>query len=215
MPIMTSPCDRSLKQRLAAMPRPRQLAFMLLLCSRMMPRLERFGADTDFPVAPFREYLEQVWVSWGEEDNLSIEIQASNAPLGEPPDTEELDHPLVSAALNAVLSLRLLKSFVTSGEVDAIVEAADLARDTIHLHVQQLAAVPPSLLGREEVANHPLMRQEARLQESDLSFVSSLPEQPVRFLRERREGQSLVVAGELAGDVVTAIESAGPGPEAK
>jgi hypothetical protein len=59
--------------------------------------------------------------------------EASEECYKSAPDTERFDHPLTSAALNAALSIGLLMSFLSEGNVNNIVEAAGLARDTIAL----------------------------------------------------------------------------------
>ncbi len=49
-----------------------------------------------------------------------------------------------------------LMSFLSEGNVNHIVEAAGLARDTMALYVQATETIPPHSLGSKEIMEHPL-----------------------------------------------------------
>ena len=66
-------------------------------------------------------------------------------------------------------------SFLSDYNVDHIVEAAGLARDTVALYAQSIEAIPPHSLNFEEVMRHPLVQQELQRQAEDLVFLASLP----------------------------------------
>ncbi|MGC7950670.1 hypothetical protein, partial [Bacillus sp. II_CA] len=83
------------------------------------------------------EHLEQVGNSsnFGELAEELLEIA---------PDTEEFDHPLTSAALNAALSIAATISLISDGGESHVVEAASLARDTAALYAQVGATASPA-----------------------------------------------------------------------
>ncbi len=54
--------EDNLRQRLCALSIPKQLAFMLLLCERMMPQLLEFARSTGFGIGIYLECLDRVWL---------------------------------------------------------------------------------------------------------------------------------------------------------
>jgi uncharacterized protein YjaG (DUF416 family) len=181
--------ESATRRKLEALSEPKQLAFMLLLCERMMPAFRKFGADTNFGVSRYQECLENGWLSLDKQPHRSKHVEASEECYKNSPDTEKFDHPLTSAALNAALSVGLLMSFLSDGNVNHIVEAAGLARDTMALYVQSAEAIPPHSLSSKDIMKHPLVQQELKRQAEDLEFLASLPEDvrraTVRQIRER------------------------------
>src|SRR5437879_12670076 len=119
--------ELAMRRKLEALSEPKQLAFLLLLCERMMPGFRKFGADTNFGISRYQECLENGWLSLGEQPHRSISEEEAEECYRSAPDTERFDHTLTSAAVNAPLSLGLLMSFLSEGNLDNIVEAAGLA----------------------------------------------------------------------------------------
>lgn len=180
--------EPAMRRRLEALSEPKQLAFMLLLCEGMMPEFRRFGTETNFRVSRYQECLENGWLSLEEKLYRSEPERASKECFENAPDTEKFDHPLTSAALNAALSIGLLMNFLSDGNENHIVEAAELARDTVALNVQATESIPPYTLDSKQVMEHPLVQQELKRQAEDLEFLASLPEdvrQKVPQIKER------------------------------
>ena len=175
----------------------KKLAFILLLCERMMPAFQKFSADTGFYISRYQGYLERGWAYLNGKSNLGGYEDASRDCYDNAPDTEAFDHVLTSAALNATLSIGALMSFLSDHNVDHIIEVTDLARDTVALYVQITEAVPPLSLGFDEVMNHPLVQQELLRQEEDLRFLSSLPDnverEEVQQIKKRLERMSELI----------------------
>ena len=167
--------DVALKQSLGSLSKDKQLAFVLLLCERMIPALSRFSSETSFNDTICQECLESAWRHLGGNTSLPNYGELAEGCLDDAPDTEEFDHPLTSAALNAVLSVGAAMSFLANHDVDHVVEAAGLARDTVALYAQSIEATPPRSLGLKEIMEHPLVQQELRRQAEDLEFLESLP----------------------------------------
>ena len=161
------------KHSLDALSKPKQVAFMLLLCERMMPGLQKFSSATGYDISCYRRAIGDGWVYLIGGLNAGELFQEC---LASAPDTEEYDHPLTSAALNAVLSLELLKRFILEGDVDHILEAAGLARDTVAIYVQSIEALSPVSLNCNEVMGHPLIQREIHREVEDIAVLSSLPE---------------------------------------
>jgi uncharacterized protein YjaG (DUF416 family) len=163
----------ALRRNLDALSAPKQAAFMILLCERMMPGFRKFGADTGYEVSPYRECLDRCWTYI--DHGLRGKEARAGCPRGDP-DTEAFDHPLTSAALNAALAIQSLYDFLSSRDVDDVVEAAVLARDTVALYVQSVEAVAPFSVSAERITSHPLMQQELQRQVEDVAFLESLAE---------------------------------------
>src|SRR5882757_9754556 len=90
------------RNSLEALSETKQLAFLLLLCERMMPEFNKFSTDTNFSVSRYQECLENGWLSLDEQLHRFKHEEASEC-YKNAPDTEKFDHPLTSAALNAAL----------------------------------------------------------------------------------------------------------------
>jgi uncharacterized protein YjaG (DUF416 family) len=184
-----------LRYKLAALSKPKQFAYLLLQCERMMPGLVKFGVDTGYSVASYRECLDTAWTLFGGQQPMSEEFEKC---LADPPDTEEYDHYLTSAALNAVLSIGLLIAFTSDHNVDHAVEVSGLACDTVALNVQRLDSISPLSLSLDEVTRHPLMQQEVRNQMQEIAYLASMPEdfsqKSMALLKERAKQDSELIA---------------------
>jgi len=188
---MTDLNDSVLKRSLSSLSKDRQLVFMLLLCERMMPGLNRFAGETGFNSSFYRKCLDDAWLYLAGNGNLPNYDEVAEKCLDGAPDTEEFDHPLTSAALNAALSVGAMMRFLADSNVDHVVEAAGLVRDTVALYAQSIVAAPPRSLGFTEIMEHPLVQQELQRQSDDLRFVESLstgvPEEMIPLIREHIE----------------------------
>jgi uncharacterized protein YjaG (DUF416 family) len=178
-----------LTKRLSSLSIQKRLAFMLFLCERMMPEFLRFAGDTGYGLST---YLESLGKGWGYlEGKLEPDSYENLARrcLDGAPDTEDFDHILTSAALNAALSIGDLMLFLADQHIDHIVEAAGLARDTVAMYVDRTQSVPPVSLPLDRIMKHPLVQQELRRQDEDLAFLTELPnyvnQETVPLLRER------------------------------
>lgn len=173
---MTTNLNNSiLKHSLGSLSRDKLLAFMLILCERMMPAFNRFSIETNYDISLYRRCLDDAWLCLAGIGNLSNYGELAEECLDIAPDTEEFNHPLISAALNAALSVVAMMSFLADDNVDHVVEAAGLASDTVALYAQEVAATPPRSLGFQEIMDHPLMQQELQQQLDDMKFLESLP----------------------------------------
>lgn len=195
---MTTDLNNSiLKHSLGSFSRDRQLAFMLLLCERMMPALNRFAVETNYDISLYRRCLDDAWSCLAGIGNLSNYGELAEECLDSAPDTEEFNHPLISAALNAALSVAGMMSFLADDNVDHVVEAAGLASDTVALYAQDVAATPPRSLGFQEIMGHPLMKQELQQQLDDLKFLEALPmdisQEMIPLIKKHAEDTSLLI----------------------
>jgi uncharacterized protein YjaG (DUF416 family) len=163
----------------------------------MMPLLQKFGDDSGYDVSLFRNCLSDGWQAlskgMGRRDwsNLAQEC-AKGAP-----DTEEFDHPLVSAALNAALSIAALMTFLSDKDVNHVAEASELAEDTVALYAQAVENDPPHSLNLQEVLSHTLVQRELGQQLEDLAFLESLPKNlnavAIKRINERAERNPMII----------------------
>jgi uncharacterized protein YjaG (DUF416 family) len=153
----------------------KQLAFILLLCERMVPALRRFANDVNFNDSIFRKCLDISWRHLDGEISISNYSELAAKCLNEAPDTEVFDHSLTSAALNAALAVGEMMEFLADHSIDHLLAAAGLARDTTALYAQSIEAMPPNSLGFNDIMDHPLIKKELWRQAEDLEFLKSLP----------------------------------------
>jgi uncharacterized protein len=188
----------SLREQLRKLSIVKQFAFALLLCERMMPGLRQFSNETGYAISLYDKCLELGWkhlvdgLARDECDELWYRC------LEQAPRTEDFTNGLVSAALNAALSIALLMKFVVDRDVDHVVEIASLARDTADLYVQHVSAIKIiTSTSEDSIQNHPLLQKELGRQQLDLEFLTSvLTEEAAQFvpiLRERARGASPVI----------------------
>ncbi len=158
----------ALRNRLIALSSWKQAAFLTLLCDRMMPNARQFSRDTGFSISICSECLEKAWeyLSDGARANYQV---LSERCLENAPDMDEFTHKFASAALDAVLSVSKLMSFLQQPNIDLIVEAVTLAFDTIYLYIPTTDASSD-----DEIIKHPLMQQELKREEDDLRFVEAI-----------------------------------------
>jgi uncharacterized protein YjaG (DUF416 family) len=163
-----------LKQRIGRLSKRRQVALALLLCERMIPALNKFAKETEFDSSLYRAHLDDAWQSLDQGTRLSGYGEAAKQCFEHAPDTEEFNHPLTSAALNAALSVAATMELLAEEDINHLVEAAGLARDTAALYAQVMATTPPRSLNFDEVMKHALVQQELQQQSDDLEFLEAL-----------------------------------------
>lgn len=189
---MTTLDDSWLRQEIEHLVKVKRFAFALLLCERMVPALEEFARDTGFDSSFYRDGLNGAWQYLEKEGGSSNYSEIAEQCLNHAPDTEEFNHPLTSAALNAALSIAAAISLLADDDVNHVVEAAGLARDTAALYAQTIETTPPRSLGFEEIMKHPLVQCELRQQAEDLKFLQALPaddsQRLISLLKERAAG---------------------------
>jgi uncharacterized protein YjaG (DUF416 family) len=189
---MTRLDESWLRQEIEHLTKGKQLSFALLLCERMVPALEEFAREVDFDGSFYRDGLDGAWQYLEKEGASSNYSEMAEKCLDLAPDTEEFSHPLTSAALNAALSIAATISFLADHDVDHVVEAAGLTRDTAALYAQAIETTPPRSLGFDEIMKHPLVQRELRQQAEDLEFLQALPaddtQRLISLLKERAAG---------------------------
>jgi uncharacterized protein YjaG (DUF416 family) len=107
---------------------------------RMIPVLNnKFAKATGFDGSVYREHLDDAWRNLDLGTSPSDYGEAARQCLDHAPDTEEFSHPLVSAALNAALSVVETMEFLADNDVSYLVEVAVLGRVTMALYAQHMA----------------------------------------------------------------------------
>lgn len=165
-----------LRPRLSTLPVWKQNLFVLSIGERLLPNYHRFatevGANRDF----YRNALDAAWdalTGQGSEVDLkSVVARATELA----PDTEAYEHKLVSAALDAASVVVLLYEFMERPEVELVVQAASLARDSVDMCVQDVDGLQPTDPSLEQkILSHDWMQRELARQSDDIDFLSSLP----------------------------------------
>lgn len=71
------------------------------------------------------------------------------------PSTEEFQHSLTSAALDATLSIAELMTFLTDDSIDHVIEIAGWAPDTAFMDVEGTEITDPFPSGMGQINKHP------------------------------------------------------------
>jgi uncharacterized protein YjaG (DUF416 family) len=164
-----------LKQTIGHLSKAKQVAWALLFCERMMPALNRFAKETGFDSSVYREHLDDAWRKADQGTSASDFGEAAKQCLDQAPNTEDFIHPLMSAALNAAISVVETMQFLADNDVNHVVEVAVLARVTAASYAQLMATTPPFALNYDEVVAHPLVQHELQQKADDLEFLEALP----------------------------------------
>lgn len=176
----------------AILSRKKKLAFALLVFERMLPSLVAFSKDTGLDDSC---YLQAKDVAWTTLQNGSVVGSINDARLRGAPDTEEYSHELTSYALNAALAMNDIMEFTQDGCADHIASVSTLAENSVYLYLSSLEdSVVSSLEENSWITSHPLMQEEYRREEEDISFLASLPDQfndeAILFLKARAHAQA-------------------------
>lgn len=162
---------------LNGLPRERQLAFAVLAFERMLPGLTAFSKATGFDNCCYLEGRDAAWTTLRGKAASKASIQALNqACLQNAPDTDKFSHESTSYALNAALAMSDILEFMLDGRADHIAHVSTLAQDSVDLYLSSLGTpIASSPEENRKIASHPLMRQEQRREDEDISFLSDLP----------------------------------------
>jgi hypothetical protein len=124
--------DEGVRAGLTALPTDRKLAFGLFLAASAKPAFDVFAADTswsggaalDCALATIRRCLAGQRPAEGELATLRLAIVAAA------PDTEDFDHPVTSAALNAAATAGHVIDYLCDGDDKNLLWAAQCGFDT-------------------------------------------------------------------------------------
>jgi uncharacterized protein YjaG (DUF416 family) len=168
--------EGELKQKLIKLPFWKQLAFLLIVCQRLLPSFQTFAAETGFQgKSELAGLLTKAWDSLL--NSVSSTDFSSEATLAESlaPDTEDFDSAIVSSALDAAIATSLLMKAFSGQQTDTIVEAVTLIRDSVDMYAQELEDMDPADPDLEKnILGHELMQKELRRQREDLEFLGTL-----------------------------------------
>jgi uncharacterized protein YjaG (DUF416 family) len=189
--------EENISASLTELPRKKQLAFALLVFERLLPSLIAFSKDTGFDDSCFLQARAAAWDALQSGTNRILD-KSWAARLKRAPDTDAFTHQLTSHALNAALAVSDIIEFLLDGRIDHIAHVSTLARDSVYLYLTSLeSSVVPSHDEDRRIATDPLMRQELRLEEEDIRFLSGLPDEfdneTLLILRTRASRQPFII----------------------
>lgn len=170
--------ENFLKQKLLALSNGKKIFFMLAVCERIFPNFVIFARESGHKGEDIlRSYLNMAWEKLQKGKTIadfSLEADDCQAIA---PDTEDYETILVSSALDAAAAISLLMQFFTDNDVDHIVEAASLARDSVDMYVQDIEKITSTDPNFEKlILTHPLMQTELIRQRKDVELLKNLSE---------------------------------------
>ncbi|UGY13540.1 YjaG family protein [Bradyrhizobium septentrionale] len=173
----------------------KKIAFLVLLYERMIPELCSFCLTEGRDFSVFQKARKEFW-QWLMGDDSSISWgQFREDVLSATPDSEDFGTLAASFALNAALVAADIAGFIEDGHDSRIVEAIGYARDSLDANAtNEMGATVFNRAVEDYVKAHPLVQKEARTEEEDVAFLSTMQEPPwpeniVSMVRQRAETQ--------------------------
>jgi uncharacterized protein len=181
-------CDdhnERLRANLTRLSHDRCIAFAACCCERMFGNYVAFSSEVNWGCpAILRLALDELWNAATSKSPQDVQhlIDKCEEIV---PDADEYDHPLTSAAQEAVFAVCSgLEYLALPNDVSPIVQVTQFVRDSIDAYVQEIDCIDaraPNLEAR--IRNHPLMQQELNAQGASLSMLAQ--GMPVEKVRQR------------------------------
>lgn len=171
--------EDKLHQKLVVLPFWKQLAFLLIVCQRLIPSFRAFAGKPrgKKDESLLNDILNKAWstlLSGVTKADFSNEVVQAESVA---PETEDSELLYVSSVLDASVAIGLLMKSFSDGQTDTIIEGVTLIRDSVDMYVQELENMVPNDPELEiKVLNHELMQQELKRQREDIEFLSVLNE---------------------------------------
>jgi uncharacterized protein YjaG (DUF416 family) len=173
----------------------KKVAFLVLLYERMIPELRSFclAESRDFSI--FQRAREEYWQSLMDSSRSISWTQLREDILDATPDSEDFGSQEASFALNAALVAADIAGFLADGQDIHIVEAMGYALNSLSAYViDESGVVAYDKTIGDVVKIHPLVQKEARTEEEDVAFLSTIqdppwPENMYSVVRHRAETQ--------------------------
>lgn len=118
------------------------------------------------------------------------------------PDSEDFGTPAASSALSAALLAVAITEFIDDREDSHVLDAIGYALESVDAKaIGELEAPVVDLAVDSYVSSHPLVERERRAEESDVIFLTELPEAPwpssmLSMLHARAVNQSTLLGSE-------------------
>ncbi len=157
----------------------KKVAFLVLLYERMIPELRSFclAESRDFSI--FQRAREEYWQSLMDSSRSISWTQLREDILDATPDSEDFGSQEASFALNAALVAADIAGFLADGQDIHIVEAMGYALNSLSAYViDESGVVAYDKTIGDVVKIHPLVQKEARTEEEDVAFLSTIQDPP-------------------------------------
>lgn len=152
----------------------KKLAFALLICVRLMPALRKFSLETGYADCLYRDCLDNAKKQLLHPTSELNFCELAELCLAKAPDTENFDHSLTSAALNAVLAITAVINFLVDHNKEHILEVVCMVQDSLALHIQSDKAIAPHTLPLSDIMGDTLMKEERGRQERDINLLKGI-----------------------------------------
>lgn len=180
---------RELRVRLAPLDTVHQLAFGASCCTRLLANYSAFLRDTGWGDSePLQRASALIWsILDGKEFSSETSKELSIACEAVTPHSDDFSSLYVSLAQDACFSTCAVLDFVAHGNLDAIVEAASYAIDSVDLYVQEIEEMDPNSPDLEhQILVHPFMQRELERQNDELRSISQASSHDSDFFQRLR-----------------------------
>ncbi len=173
----------------------KKVAFLVLLYERMIPELHSFCLAEDYDFSIFQKAREDYWQSLMDNSRSISWAQLREDILNATPDSEDFGSQEASFALNAALVAADIAGFLADGQDVHLVEAMVYALNSLSAYViDESGVVAYDRMIGDVVKVHPLVQKEARMEEEDVAFLSTIQDPPwsenmYSLVRHRAETQ--------------------------
>jgi uncharacterized protein YjaG (DUF416 family) len=195
MRVLAVMSDHSVKQLLSLSKR-KKLAFLVLLCDRMLPSLYSFCILQAWDFTPVKTARDAFWRSLQDGAALRSWHQLRQDVDKLLPDTEEFQSTDAVLALHAGCLVEDIGDFIIDGTDECFEDAIMQPLNSLRHHADlEYGGVAHGAAVEEYASSHPLILREKRTEERDVVFLQELQEPPwlestIATLRERAAKQA-------------------------
>jgi uncharacterized protein YjaG (DUF416 family) len=167
------------KSLLLSFPRIKKLAFLILVCERMLPELRSYLHSSGRDFVLIEAARKKFWqLLSGDETSVSWD-ELTEKLLDLLPDSEDDGSLAAQFARNAGLVAADIAGLAEDGRNSHVVEAVGYAIESIDAKVSdEMRVFIYNRAIEEAILEHPLMRREGQREQEDIAWLRQLPEAP-------------------------------------
>lgn len=155
-----------------------RVGFLVLLYSRMLPELSRFYSDIGDSTSVF-EYALRQYENFLRSSEIMVDWNALKEEIWNAiPDSEIHGEMLASLAMNAGLVCANISAILSVNSPEIVLESIGYANDFIDAYLCSLSPERGISTDNKFVDSHPLFLREAKVRQSDIALLKTLPSNP-------------------------------------
>ena len=166
-------------RRLLTLSKEKKLAFLALLYERMVSELHAFCVVENRDFSAFQKLQEQLWRHLGGRGSPIPWHDLRESMLDATPDSEQFGTLAGSSALSAALVAIAIASFVDDSQNSHVTDAIGYTLEAVDANaINELEVLVIDQAVEEYVNSHQLVERERLTEESDVAFLTAMPDAP-------------------------------------